>query len=132
MSPACSPGHGAPARELPERSRSDVAGDVPCARNLPSLTPRGAQTLRRGGRVATRIARITTVFHARSAWHDIRLRAGHGDLSRAPPSTVNPAWNDFVFEGYVNHRTEAIYFAGLLDVPESRPHSQENNRRVGR
>lgn len=35
-------------------------------------------------------------------------------------------WNDFVFEAYVNHRTDAIYLAGLPDVPESRPHSQVN------
>ena len=33
-------------------------------------------------------------------------------------------WNDFVFEAYVNHRTEAIYLAGLPDIPESRPHSE--------
>jgi hypothetical protein len=65
----------------PHPSR-DIAGDVPCARNLPSLTPPGAQKLRRGGRVTTRIARITTVFHARSAWHDIRLHAGHGAAVR--------------------------------------------------
>jgi len=41
-------------------------------------------------------------------------------------------WNDFVFEGYVSHRTEAIYLAGLPDVPESRPHSEVNSRRVRR
>jgi hypothetical protein len=35
-------------------------------------------------------------------------------------------WTDFVFEAYVNHRTDAIYLAGLPDVPESRPHSQGN------
>ena len=34
-------------------------------------------------------------------------------------------WNDFVFEAYVNHRPEAIYLAGLPDVPESRPHSRK-------
>jgi hypothetical protein len=33
-------------------------------------------------------------------------------------------WNDFVFEAYVNHRTEVIYLAGLPDVSESRPHSE--------
>ena len=33
-------------------------------------------------------------------------------------------WNDFVFEAYVNHRMEAIYLAGLPDIPESRPHSE--------
>ena len=33
---------------------------------------------------------------------------------------------DFVFEAYdVNHRSEVIYyFAGLLDVSESRPHTE--------
>jgi len=41
-------------------------------------------------------------------------------------------WNDFVFEGYVNHRTEAIYLAGLPDVPESRPHAEVNSRRFRR
>ena len=35
-------------------------------------------------------------------------------------------WNDFLFEAYVNHRIEAIYLAGLPDVPESRPHSKVN------
>jgi hypothetical protein len=33
-------------------------------------------------------------------------------------------WNDFVFEGYVNHQADAIYLAGLPDIPESRPHSE--------
>ena len=41
-------------------------------------------------------------------------------------------WNDFVLEGYVNHRTEAIYLAGLPDVPASRPHSEVNSRRFRR
>ena len=40
-------------------------------------------------------------------------------------------WNDFVFEAYVNHRTEAIYLAGLPDVPESRPHSMVNSQGFG-
>jgi hypothetical protein len=33
-------------------------------------------------------------------------------------------WNDFVFEAYVNHQADAIYLAGLPDIPESRPHSE--------
>jgi hypothetical protein len=33
-------------------------------------------------------------------------------------------WNEFVFEAYMNHRPEAIYLAGLPDIPESRPHSR--------
>jgi hypothetical protein len=41
---------------------------------------------------------------------------------RGPPSPSY--WNDFVFEGYVNYRTDAIYLRGLPDIPESRPHSE--------
>ena len=41
-------------------------------------------------------------------------------------------WNDFVFEAYVNYRTEVIYLAGLPDVPESRPHSEVNGWGFGR
>ena len=37
-------------------------------------------------------------------------------------------WNDFVFEAYVNYRTEAIYLAGLPDIPASRPHSEISER----
>lgn len=33
-------------------------------------------------------------------------------------------WNEFVFEGYVNYATEAIFLAGLPDIPETRPHSK--------
>lgn len=33
-------------------------------------------------------------------------------------------WNDYVFEAYVNHQPDAIYLAGLPDIPESRPHSE--------
>lgn len=32
-----------------------------------------------------------------------------------------------VLEGSVNYRTEAIFLAGLPEVPESRPHSEVNN-----
>ena len=35
-------------------------------------------------------------------------------------------WNDFVFEGYVNYRSGAIYVAGVPDIPASRPHSAVN------
>ncbi len=37
-------------------------------------------------------------------------------------------WTEFVFEAYVNHRTEVIFLAGLPDVAESRPHSRVNSR----
>ena len=55
-----------------------------------------------------------------------RLDAYARHLKYGPTRTY---WNDFVFEGYVNHRTEAIFLAGLPDVPESRPHSEVNTRR---
>jgi hypothetical protein len=38
-------------------------------------------------------------------------------------------WNDYVFEAYVNHQADAIYLAGVPDVPESRPHSEISERR---
>lgn len=38
-------------------------------------------------------------------------------------------WNEFVFEGYVNYCAEAIFLAGLPDVPESRPQSDAYNPR---
>jgi len=37
-------------------------------------------------------------------------------------------WTEFVFEAYVNHRTDVIFLVGLPDVPESRPHSRVNSR----
>ena len=33
-------------------------------------------------------------------------------------------WNDYVFEAYLNYQADAIYLAGLPDIPESRPHSE--------
>ena len=53
-----------------------------------------------------------------------RLDAYERHMKYGPTRTY---WHDFVFEGYVNYRTEAIFLAGLPDVPESRPHSAVNN-----
>ena len=33
-------------------------------------------------------------------------------------------WNEYVMEGYVNHRPDMILLAGFPDVPSSRPHSR--------
>lgn len=33
-------------------------------------------------------------------------------------------WNEYVMEGYVNHRQDMILLAGFPDVPSSRPHSR--------
>ena len=54
-----------------------------------------------------------------------RLDAYERHMKYGPTRTY---WNDFVFEGYVNHRPEAIFLAGLPDVPDSRPLSAVNNR----
>lgn len=35
-------------------------------------------------------------------------------------------WNEYIFEGYVNHRNDMILLAGFPDIPSSRPHSKEN------
>jgi hypothetical protein len=36
-------------------------------------------------------------------------------------------WTEFVFEAYVNHRSDVIFLRGLPDVPASRPHSKANS-----
>jgi hypothetical protein len=51
---------------------------------------------------------------------EVRLDAYHRHMKYGPTLAY---WSEFVFEGYVNHRTSCIYLAGLPDVPESRPHS---------
>ena len=38
-------------------------------------------------------------------------------------------WNEYIFEGYVNHTKEMILLAGFPDDPSSRPHSDENSDR---
>jgi hypothetical protein len=35
-------------------------------------------------------------------------------------------WNEYVFEGYVNHEKEMILLAGFPDIASSRPHSKVN------
>jgi hypothetical protein len=35
-------------------------------------------------------------------------------------------WNEFVFEAYVNHRSDVIFLKGLPDIAASRPHSAVN------
>lgn len=36
-------------------------------------------------------------------------------------------WSEFVFEAYMNHRSDVIFLKGLPDLPESRPHSSVNS-----
>jgi hypothetical protein len=36
-------------------------------------------------------------------------------------------WTEFVFEAYVNYRSNVIFLQGLPDIPESRPHSMVNS-----
>ena len=46
------------------------------------------------------------------------------DLNTLDGRIQRECWNDYVFEAYVNHQADAIYLAGLPDIPESRPHSK--------
>ena len=32
-------------------------------------------------------------------------------------------WNEYIFEGYANHKADMIFLAGFPDIPLSRPHS---------
>lgn len=36
-------------------------------------------------------------------------------------------WNEYIFEGYANHKEDMILLAGFPDIPLSRPHSKEND-----
>lgn len=38
-------------------------------------------------------------------------------------------WNEYIFEGYVNHEHEWILLAGFPDIASSRPHSRESEKR---
>lgn len=40
-------------------------------------------------------------------------------------------WNEYIFEGYVNHQQEMIMLAGFPDIPLSKPHSRESEERRG-
>jgi hypothetical protein len=37
-------------------------------------------------------------------------------------------WNEYVFEGYVNHRDDMIILAGYPDIPLSRPQKPTPDR----
>ncbi|MDZ4799711.1 MAG: hypothetical protein SGI92_16255 [Bryobacteraceae bacterium] len=53
---------------------------------------------------------------------DTSAADGYGNHMKFGPT--RQYWNDFIFEAYVDYRAEAIFLAGLPDVPESRPHSE--------
>jgi hypothetical protein len=38
-------------------------------------------------------------------------------------------WNEYIFEGYVNHQDDMVLLAGFPDIALSRPHSDENSER---
>ena len=64
--------------------------------------------------------------HLPDAPPEARLDAYENHMKRGP---AHDYWNEFVFEAYVNYVTEAVFLAGLPDVPESRPHSEANPHR---
>ncbi|MEK7270274.1 MAG: hypothetical protein AAB215_04940 [Planctomycetota bacterium] len=40
-------------------------------------------------------------------------------------------WPEYIFQAYVNHRSEVIFLRGYPDVPESRPHAPEGSHDAG-
>ena len=55
-------------------------------------------------------------------------------LSRQQTNYRRPGmhyWNEYVFEGYVNHKDNMIILAGYPDIPLSRPHSKESQELRG-
>ncbi|MBA4366372.1 MAG: hypothetical protein C0403_01895 [Desulfobacterium sp.] len=40
-------------------------------------------------------------------------------------------WNEYIFQGYINHLNEVIYLTGYPDIPLSMPHSKESQRLYG-
>ena len=54
----------------------------------------------------------------RKTLHDF-LKFGKAANSRKP----NESWNEFIFQAYHNHQTEAIFLTGLPDVKGSLPHA---------
>ncbi len=40
-------------------------------------------------------------------------------------------WNEYIFEGYINHEESMIILAGFPDIPLSRPHSRESQEEGG-
>ncbi len=39
-------------------------------------------------------------------------------------------WNEYIFEGYADYQHEMIMLAGFPDIPLSRPHSEESQKRM--
>ena len=40
-------------------------------------------------------------------------------------------WNEFIMDAYVNHQSDMIYLAGYHDIPLSKPHSRESQKKMG-
>lgn len=58
------------------------------------------------------------------AWQDyLGRQADPVDHLKFPPTSRY--WTEYVFEGYVNHLSQAVFLAGLPDRPETRPHSPQ-------
>jgi hypothetical protein len=55
----------------------------------------------------------------RKALHEF-LKFGKAAKSRRP----DESWNEFIFEAYHRHQTEAIFLAGLPDIKGSLPHAE--------
>ena len=61
------------------------------------------------------------------AWQDYLARQPAPlDHFKHPPESRY--WTEYVFEGYLNHLSQAVFLFGLPDRPETRPHSPKFDR----
>lgn len=75
------------------------------------------------------------IGHSQKEWIDFFERHG---ISRSDPKIDEKLhtfmkhgesvhfWNEFIFEGYFNHRRDVIFLEGIPDLPETLPHSEDH------
>lgn len=73
------------------------------------------------------------IGYSQKAWIDFFERHG---ISKSNPKVAEKLhtfmkygesvhfWNEFIFEGYFNHRRDAIFLEGVPDLPETLPHAE--------
>lgn len=71
--------------------------------------------------------------HSESDWLAYLQRTLEGRIDKQPAyerlmkyGQSRHYWNEFIFEAYQGHITEAIFLSGLPDIAATRPHSREN------
>lgn len=91
------------------------AGDLLYARSLPSA---------RGNQVEEMITTPYLLHDDLSEWQ--RYFERHPDALHLKHPPVWNYWLEFVFDGYVGHRDDAVFLEGLPDQAETRPHRPDS------